>query len=270
MTIEHHRTIEPRLRPRRFAAFVAPLAAAVLLGAPPAAAEPTVKLSRIAAHPGVEFSLPADAVFADAGTNPEFTEAEFSTTEYYDRSGIDADGVLWVQAKAVKDLNDLPSPPTSPFEVTAAVTMTNDEGQTASATLTFITRYSREASAPPPPSVRTWQTGASPSRPQNAPAGTLISTSVEEFFDNPGTNPRFIDAEFSTTEYYDVARVSAYDPAEPTSGRILVKAKLPKDLKALPTPPPNPFTVTAVATMTNDEGQKAQVTITYKTSWDNR
>ena len=46
-----------------------------------------------------------------------------------------------VEPKSQAQLNALASPPDWRFEVTVDVTMTNDEGQTATGTLTFVTTY---------------------------------------------------------------------------------------------------------------------------------
>ena len=48
-----------------------------------------------------------------------------------------------VEPKTEAQLNALASPPDWRFEVTVEATMTNDEGQTATGTLTFVTTYTR-------------------------------------------------------------------------------------------------------------------------------
>ena len=218
----------------------------------------------IDAPPGTLVGVDADTAFYNAGTNPRFTNAVFSTTAYYDVSRIEA-GRLEVQAKTAEDLNALAAPPDSPFTVTAAVTMTNDEGATATGTLTFETTYARAAApgtvpAPPgdaprdpPPALST------AAAVHSAPPGTLVTISAADVFDNAGTNPRFTNAVFSTTAYYDVSRIE--------TGRLLVQAKSATDLNALPSPPDSPFTVTVVVTMTNDEGQAATGRLQFGTSY---
>ena len=195
----------------------------------------------INAPPGTLIELGADTAFHNAGTNPAFTSAAFATAAYYDVSRIHA-GRLEIQAKTVAQLNALASPPDSPFTVTAEVTMTNDEGATASGTLTFQTTYARASAAV-----------------HSAPPGVLVTISAADVFDNAGTNPRFTSVVYSTTDYYAVRRIR--------TGRLLVQARTAAQLNALPSPPDSPFTVTAEVTMTNDEGQTATGTLTFKTTY---
>ncbi len=266
MTNERQRAIEPPRRPGRFAAFAAALVAGLLLGGAPAVAEPVFDSSR--AFTSIQVDDPTASPFAagyffkNAGTNPRFTEAVFSTMAYYQSWGTGIrNGLLVVRTKSAEDLTALPSPPSSPFAVTVRLTMTNDEGETATGTVTFKTTY--ELFVPgQPPVFESSEFG--PSNPANAPVGTLVSVFVDEVFDRAGTNPRFTDAEFSTTDYYDRGYIGTHGE------RIYVKVKRAGDLRALPTPPPNPFTVDVTATMTNDEGQTATGTIVFRTYWDNR
>ncbi len=264
MTVHRHRTIEPPPSPSRTAAdargragrcpsaaFAAALAAGLLLGGAPAAGEPVfVPQGTIYAPVGVIVLKRLWEMFENPGTNPRLTDAEFSTTEYYDESLFTAEYVR-LKPKGHAALRDLASPPTNPFFVDVTVTMENDEGETASGTVTFRTRYADMGRAPPPPPVLD-------SSKINAPPGTLVTLDAEDVFDNAGTNPRFTDAVFSTTEYYDTGRITAL-------GYLKVKAKVAGKLNALASPPPNPFTVTATVTMANDEGQTATGTLTFET-----
>lgn len=202
------------------------------------------------AIPGVLMSIGADTNFNDAGTNPRFTDAVFSTTEYYDVNRV-LRGRIWVQAKSEADLNAMASPPDSPFTVTAEVTMTNDEDQTATATLTFRTTYNRTEPAPqtpsvtkPPPTARSYGYNPRPGFTYTVYAGGL--------FRNPGTNPRFTAAVFSTTDYYSIHEIR--------NGELKVQVKTAEQLNAMDSPPDSPFTVTVDLTMTNDEGETATAT----------
>ena len=221
----------------------------------------------ITAHPGAQIVVQAVDVFDNAGTNPRFTSAHFSSAAaYYELAGMSfPHGRLVVQAKTAEELRALASPPPESFTVTADVTMTNDEGQTATGTLTFETSYSRAATAgttPEPPDDPPVQ----PTLPQlsavNAPPGMTVSVAVD-LFDNPGTNPRFTEAVFSTMEYYDPTSTGL--SIHPTDYRLFVRAKTAEELNALASPPPETFTVTADVTMTNDEGQTATGTLTFQT-----
>ena len=200
-----------------------------------------------AAAPGTTHSLDADDWFDDAGTNPKFTAATFSTEEYYTTAEI-RDGVLHVQVKTAAELNALDSPPPSPFTVTATVTMSNDEEQTATGLISFETTYDRDPTLAQTEAI-------------SAPPGTLVAKSAEEVFDSAGTNPEFTSVSFSTEEYFDA------DDTGIKSGKLYVKVKTAAELSALESPPDSPFTVTADVTMSNDEGATATGTITFKTSY---
>ena len=102
------------------------------------------------APPGERVSTEAGDVFAYAGTNPRFTAATFSTTDYYTTSSVE-DGVLVVQAKSDAELSDLDPPPSTVFRVTVDVTMTNDEGQEGTGALTFVTVYRKSKRQEGPP-----------------------------------------------------------------------------------------------------------------------
>ena len=213
------------------------------------------------APPGDLVTVSAAEVFNNAGTNPGLTDAVFSTTAYYDISRIEA-GSLQVQAKTAEDLNALPSPPDSPFTVTADVTMTNDEGATATGTLTFETTYARAAAVPAPASPGDPPVSPTLSRTSavhSAPPGVLVTVSAADVFDNAGTNPRFTRVAFSTTAYYDISRIEA--------GSLQVQAKTAEDLNALPSPPDSPFTVTVTVTMGNEEGRTATGQLQFGTTY---
>ena len=188
------------------------------------------------------------------GTNPMHTDVVFSTTEYYAEQGISS-GVLWVRIKTSAELNALPSPPPRPFTVTADVTLTNDEGQTATGRIIFKTDYDRvepeqeeEEATPPFLYTLNW----------NTLPGHLAGVSPNNW--SFGTNPMHTDVVFSTTEYYAEQGIS--------SGVLWVRIKTSAELNALPSPPPRPFTVTADVTLTNDEGQTATGRIIFKTAYE--
>ena len=212
--------------------------------------------ARIAPVGILVYVLAGDA-FDNAGTNPRFTGAVFSSTEYYSAHTI-RDGILYVQPRTAAELSALPSPPSSPFTVAVDATMTNDEGQTATGTLTFRTTYERVEAAlssePAAPEPVFSQTEALTLRP-----GFQTNIGAGDAFDNAGTNPRFTGAVFSTSEYYDHWI---------SDGRLWVQAKTDVQLSFLPSPPPSPFTVTADVTMTNDDGQTATGTITFRTTYE--
>ncbi len=108
-----------------------------LLGPPPTSAELGVRMVL-----GQLRIFDADEAFLNAGTNPRFTGAVFSEPELYDATAIGVrDRQLWVLFKSAAELRELPSPPDSSFTTTVEVTMANDEGQTATATMTFYASY---------------------------------------------------------------------------------------------------------------------------------
>ena len=239
-------------------AWAAALALPVAIGfAAPTAATPTFSETETRnAPPGLYISADADGTFDNAGTNPRITAADFSTTEYYSVHRI-SDGRLWVQPMTAEELNALSSPPPSPITVDVTVTMTNDEGETASGTITFSTLYERDTSAQPgEPMAPVF----SETETRNAPPGLYISADADGTFDNAGTNPRITAADFSTTEYYSVHQI--------TEGRLFVQPMTAEELNALASPPPSPFTVEVTVTMTNDEGQTASGTITFQTVYE--
>ena len=92
------------------------------------------------APPGSQVIVgPADA-FDNAGTNPVFTAAVFSTTDHYDESGI-VNGSLEVTVKTAASLLAMTPQPSDPITVTVEVTMTNEEGMTATGKVALITDY---------------------------------------------------------------------------------------------------------------------------------
>ena len=265
MTVHRRRTAVFTAYERCRGALLAALTAAALLtGAAPAAAEaplPTFSVTenRIAT-PGARHGIMAAWSFDNAGTNPRFTEAVFSTTEYYSQHEI-SDGIVHLKVKSAAELNALASPPPSPFTVTVDVTMTNDEGQTASGTVTFETTYIRTVptflpGTGPDPAAPTLkpQTG-----PLNAPAGAIIYVEADETFDNAGTNPRITDAVFTTTEYYSKHGLS--------NGVLTVEVKTSAELSAMASPPSSPINVNLTLTMANDEGQTASGTLSIHTNY---
>ena len=270
MTAERHRIAVSTVNRRKGGLPAALAAMALMLGAAAPAAhgstatEPSFKeghaervappdtLVSVVAHPNF-------GSFENAGTNPRITEAVFSTTEYYNTHAIDEDsGALFIRAKTNAQLNALTPPPASPFTVTVDVTMENDEGQTASGTITFKTTYEQTSTTPEPevlPSFREeWAS-------RIAPPGTLVSIHKSSF-ENPGTNARITDAVFSTTDYYN--RHAIHE----ASGILFIMAKTSAELNALASPPASPFTVTVDVTMENDEGQTASGTVTYTTHYE--
>ncbi len=266
MTVERRRTAVPAAWRRRGGLPAALAATALMLGAASAAFGASgdapsfseLRSQRKAPPGAVVYATPTGS-FDNPGTNPKITDAVFSTTEYYNTHSIDEDsGLLAIGAKTDAELNALSLPPPSPFTVTVDVTMENDEGQTASGTLTYTTRYERTSTIPEPeeePSFREAQSS------KNAPPGILVAALAENIFDDAGTNPVLTEAVFSTTEYYDRHSINA------STGILFIRAMTDAELNALASPPSSPFEVTVDVTMTNDEGQTASGTLTYSTTW---
>ena len=249
----------------RAAALALPMAAAFGLAAP-AAAEPTPAYSStfiLNVPPGVNMRFRPFGLFTNAGTNPRFTEATFSVPDenygissYYSEYGIRdsddgiQDGTLLVKAKTSAQLSQISPPPSNPFTVEVSVTMTNDAGQTASGSFTFQTVYDQTAAAAPAfrdPGTVT----ISPGRSRSYGAAQL--------FDNPGAGAQITHAVFSATDYYSQHQV--------LDGRVWMAAKTAAELSALETPPDSPFEVDVTVTMTNDAGQTASGTITFRTTY---
>ena len=262
MTLDRHRIMKPSFR--RAAPLVLALAMLVLSAAQPLAAPTQSSQTTLNAPPGVRVSISAHFAFDNTGTNAEITEATFSDTTYYNVARVD-NGYAWVEAKTDAELNALPSPPPETFETTVDVTMTNDEGATATGTIALQTTYAR-ASAPPTGASQPTLRPTNPGQDEfnNAPPGVLVSLSADApangVFDNAGTNPRITGAVFSTTEYYNTHRIAR--------DMVWVEAKTSAQLNAMSPPPPSPFDVTVDVTMTNDEGQTATARITFRTSYD--
>ena len=242
---------------RRRTALVAALAAVLALEAAPALAAPTMRQTMpFNAPPGTLISIGVD-VFANAGTNPRFTSAVFSTTEYYNALGLPEtlnDRRLFVEAKTEAELNALESPPDSPFTVTAEVSMTNDEGETATGTVTFKTTYTKDAA----PELPQQSIGTSEDELTVAP-GATIRVKAADVFNNAGTEAVFTGAVFSTTAYYNASRIER--------GHLLIQVKTDAELNALPLPPESPFTVTVEVTMRNSEGVEATATLHFATRY---
>ena len=285
MTFNLHRFVEPfsswwstaegsstRTGPRRWAAFVAALAAMVLiLSGTPAAAAPTLhtNFGNTNAPADLLITIGAYDAFDNAGTNPRFTDVSFSTTEWYSDSGI-VDGALQVRAKTAADLNALSSPPPNPFTVTATATMTNDEGETATATFTFETYY-----------AKTENTTSEPAKPVGsppwvihstftAPVGVLVGAVLSNSFGNAGTNPKFTDVTFDKPEYLDVppsGQIVEPVVEDNEESRFFLRTKTSEQLRALLSPPPTPFEVRATVTMTNDEGHTATSRVIFTTKY---
>ena len=249
--------VEPaRLRSLCAAALAATFAFAAQAAQAPTPPTFVTAPETVSAPTGTQVTINADGYFDNPGTNPQFTDAVFSTTDYYDVHEV-SNGVIVVQAKTAADLNAMQAPPSNPFTVSVEVTMTNDAGQTASGTIDLETTWAKATA--PGPAQPVMPTFADDPATIDAPSGVLISVGVGDYFNNPGTNPKFTAAVFSTTDYYDVHEVS--------NGEVWVKAKTAADLNAMQSPPSNPFTVTVDVTMTNDGGQTATGTLTFETTY---
>lgn len=237
--------------------FPAALAAAVLLGAASAAAEPVfVPIGTVSAGPGLWIVVSAEEVFDDAGTNPRFTSASAANTERLEDLLVD-EGIFQLRAKSSADLRALVPPPPNPFVTDVTVWMINDEDESGTGVITFRTKYAGSVAATPPPT---------PTNPSvDAPAGAIRIISVDEAFDNPGTNPRFTKAEFETLDYYVRSSTDIQDHAE---HQISVEVKTSEQLRALTPRPPNPFAVEVKVTMANDEGYASSSMVTLETRYD--
>ena len=256
-----------RIHPQRIMnlSFATVLAAAMLaLGAAPAAAAPTfTQTEALEAPPGILVTVSVAEVFDDEGTNARFNSAAFSSyAAYYNTAGIHlGTGSLGVEAKPEEDLRYLTPPPPNPFTVTVDVTMTNDEGEEASGTLTFSTTYSRATNVQPPAGPTFSQTAAISAAPD---AWTTVY--ADGVFNNAGTNPRFTQKSTSSACLIYCALVQLRGRAD-GAGHLNVKVKTNAQLSVMSPLPDNPFTFTVDVTMTNDEGQTATGTITFQTSW---
>ena len=236
-------------------------AAPVAFGPAVSQAEPTLKESdepRLA-PPGVLISFIASWTFDDAGTNPTITEVEFSTTDYYSTHSI-SNGIAFLEAKSSAALNALSPRPSSPFTVDVTLTMSNDEGQTATGTVEVETTYDRMPDTPSAPNDPDTVPTAAARGAQHVGPGTLVNIWADTpWFNNAGTNPRVTEASFSTTEYYSTHEV--------LEDKVHLQVKTGAELSALPSPPVSPFIVTVTVTMTNDEGQTATGDFEFQTSY---
>ncbi len=204
---------------------------------------------------GALTSISADQVFDNAGTNPTFTNVDFYSTYYYSGTGISDSGQVWVRVKTDAELNALDVVPRNPFTSSASVTMTNDEGQTATGTASFKTTYVKPSSPSGGPTPK--QMGVLNLRP-----GYDYIYRPHLLFDNVGTNAKITGAAFTTLDYYDKSNTGVW------GGEVYVFAKTAAQLNALASPPPSTFTVDVMVTMTNDAGQTATNTLTFRTTYD--
>ena len=204
----------------------------------------------------------------DLGTNPNLTDVQWSTTEYIDTSetyGIVHGNLdhIYVQIKSADELNRLAYPPPNPFQITATVSMENDEGETfTGCDFVFGTRYARNPIAFVPTISDPEGDGPTLQRTTAlAPAGTSVSAFASYFFKNAGSGAELTEAEFQTLQYYDADSTGVSD------GILDITVKSSADLAALPYPPPKPFEVKITLTMTNNAGETATGTVTYMTNW---
>ena len=262
MNTNRHRAAELPASPRsrrgdgcRSAVLVAALAA-LMLGTTAAVATPTLTATTYTPGAGLMINIGANYAFQNAGTNPKFTAATFSTMDYYDASltGLLGIGRVRVKVKTADQLNAMASPPSNPFTVTVDVTMENDEGETASGTISLKTTWAKAI-------------GAAPSllyTEEYVSAGFQGSLAVDSIFRNFGTNPRFTDVSFSTMDYYveDNTGISGT-----SSDFIDIKPKTSAELGAMSPPPSNPFSVDVTVTMRNDEFHVVTDTIEVITYW---
>ena len=223
---------------------------ALMLSAAPALAGPKIeKEEAIVASPGNQVCVRASDVLDSQWSTPRFTDVTFSTEEYYVANGTGiVDGQVCVTAKTSPALNSLPSPPPDPFTVTATLNINTHYNIRGTGTLKFVTSYNKGKGLMARSGVSFY-----------APSGTMISIGVGSVFVNPGTNPKFTDAVFSTTEYYEDTPIY--------NNRVFVQVKTAEELNALSSPPPSPFTVTATVTITNDEGETATGAVNYVTEY---
>ena len=234
------------------------VAAALLPGAAPASRYVSQEVTTLV-YAGGTVTADADWFDFDEGTNPRISEAVFSTTEYYSKHEI-SNGRLEVQVKTAAELSALSPPPPRRFEVNVTVTLTNDEGLTAEGKINFQTVYERTASTPAPPSEAPAPTFAYTGKVRAHPNSLVNVQAAFPWFDNTGTNPSITGAVFSTTEYYRYHGISR--------GILWVEVMSAAELNAMASPPPSPFTVDVTVTMTNDEGQTAEGTLAFETTYD--
>ena len=222
----------------------------------------------------------------DLGPGANLTGIEWSTLDYtdtdqihglldggnYDRgSFIEILDRVYHETLSEDALNALDDPPPSPFKIVATVSMENDDGKTATCDFEFRSSYTIEPDEPDEPEQATAPAdppgGPTPVQPPtlkvtetNAPPGVTSTIFPEFLFDNPGTNLRFTDVEFDTTEYYNMDRTGF------SAGLLEVTAKTEEELEAL-LDPPNLFRVRVTISVRNDEGATGSGTVLYKTEW---
>ena len=265
MKTHPHRAVDlPASPPSRRAgkcrfAVLAGVLAALMLSTTTAVAAPTPNLAWAAKPSNVPLGtfvtfLP-HYVFNNAGTNSRWSTATFSNPEYFDDStGIQSSAKsIWIKLKTTAELNALDPLPPEPMTSTVTVTMTNDEGQTATTTVNLQTLYWGRIEPPSGPTLSVTS--------QDAPPDVSASGYASYFFSNAGAGARLTDVSFSTMEYYNADRTGL------SGAYLFVTAKTSEELNAMDSPPPNPFTVQVTLTMTNNASQTATGTVDYVTSY---
>ncbi len=262
MRLEGFKAGSKRFRMPWAAALVLPVAVGL---AAPAAAVPEFAYSSLTINTssGASYRVPVRGAFLNSGANPRYTKATVSNEDYIeDHSFIEVEteaDTFAVEIKTAAALSALDPPPSSPFTFTADVEMTNDEGKTASGTLTFSVTYTQvSASPPPPPAWTATETVA-------ASAGQQIIFNAGDLFDNAGTNPRFTGFGGDATYIADHGFHPNKDVDE--SDRAFVTFKTAADLNAMSPPPPSPFEAEINVAMTNDEEQTASGTLTFSVTY---
>ena len=164
--------------------------------------------------------------------SPRFTDVTFSDMTYLDplSTGFPGDEAksFYVTVLTSAELNALTSPPSNPFTFTADVTMTNDEGETASGTFTFSTTYVKTTSettpeTTPPSSGPATTPTIMADLTISAPPLVLLTILPSSLFENAGTDPKITDASLDGAsrfmeEHYDVFGVSP-------DGRLYIRAR---------------------------------------------
>ena len=104
---------------------------------------PTLSTTTTNVPAGVTASAWPSYFFDNAGTNLRFTGLSFSTMDYYnaDITGLSGENFMQVTAKTSAELNAMSLPPPNPFTVQVTITVTNNEGQTATGTVDYVTNY---------------------------------------------------------------------------------------------------------------------------------
>ena len=126
-------------------------AAAMMLGISPATAAPYQYDFSANAPPGILIHSFIPYHFRDVGTNPKFTQWSFSPAEHIVEDDTVLDTLdsrrLYFRVKSSDQLNALDVPPPVKFTTALTVTIENDEGETASGTITLKTQYLRDPTA---------------------------------------------------------------------------------------------------------------------------